>query len=353
MSDGWCPFAVKRKLDFDNFFPGRWGWKARAVCLHIAAGPLTAVFPTFNHDGAASAHFAIGKNGVIEQYVSIDDAAFGNGLFWSNGQWFSPNPLHRRLENPSWPDLVSGVNPNLYTISIEHEGQPAERWTDAMYDANNRLLTWIGQQTGITYVPFRTLVGHYAIDPLDRPNCPGPNVEYERMAADANSALLAPEIVQAAQAAASALKLLVINPDGALYKFALSKGLGYPQTDEYRFTVQGTTYIGQVFLLGIAYVAKDDYGNIRAAKKAPGGFELSSDPVAARAETAGTKLDWLVINPATALYNFAQAHQLGFPQTDEFPFSAGGSSFVGQVYEKSIVCVKLGDFGNVKVVPKL
>jgi len=73
---------------------------------------------------------------------------------------------------------------------------------------------------------------------------------------------------QTAQNAAVAHKpWMPINDGGALYKFALKNNLGYPQTDEFEFTVGADTYVGQVYNLGIVYVKKGDWGNCKWVKK--------------------------------------------------------------------------------------
>lgn len=67
---------------------------------------------------------------------------------------------------------------------------------------------------------------------------------------------------------------------------------------------------------------------------------------------AAQKYRWMPINTGAALYKFAQAKNLGYPQTDEFEFTYGNDSYVGQVYNLGIVYVKKGDWGNVKWVKK-
>ncbi|MBI5029829.1 MAG: N-acetylmuramoyl-L-alanine amidase [Chloroflexi bacterium] len=256
MAIDWCPFATKRPIVADNFMKGRNGRPVKAVVLHIAAGNLPGVFPTFNDPTrGASAHFCIGKNGTIEQYVSVNDTAFANGLRWDaqNQQWICP---HNNIVQPSWQDLTPPDNPNWYTVSIEHEGMPQDKWTSDMYDANMRLQLWLSDQFQLTYVAHRTLVGHFEIDPVDKPSCPGPNVEWDRIVADA-----------AAIQAARKLTWMPINTDSALYNFAEAQNLGYPQTDEYEFTSGGATYVGQVYNLGIVFVKKGDWGNVLWMKK--------------------------------------------------------------------------------------
>ena len=68
-------------------------------------------------------------------------------------------------------------------------------------------------------------------------------------------------------AAAQKYTWMPINTDGALYKYAMAKNLGYPQTDEFEFTFNTVGYIGQVFNGGIVYVKKGDWLNCQWAKK--------------------------------------------------------------------------------------
>src|SRR5262245_23760158 len=64
-----------------NFNVGRGGIAPEAVVLHIAEGSMSAVDGHFNNPASqVSAHFCVGKNGVIHQYVNTGDTAFGNGI---------------------------------------------------------------------------------------------------------------------------------------------------------------------------------------------------------------------------------------------------------------------------------
>ncbi len=71
----------------------------------------------------------------------------------------------------------------------------------------------------------------------------------------------------AAIAAAKQYKWMPINDKAALYVFAQSNTLGYPQTDEFEFTHGGAAYIAQVYNYGIVYVKKGDWGNPKWVKK--------------------------------------------------------------------------------------
>jgi hypothetical protein len=67
---------------------------------------------------------------------------------------------------------------------------------------------------------------------------------------------------------------------------------------------------------------------------------------------AAQKYTWMPINTDGALYKFALANHLGYPQTDEFELTFGSDTFVGQVYNGGIVYVKKGDWGSIKWVKK-
>jgi N-acetyl-anhydromuramyl-L-alanine amidase AmpD len=236
---GWCPFAQKRVVP--HFWSGRSGFKVSAVVLHIAQGSYEGTYATFLNENV-SAHFCVAKDGRIAQFVSIDDTAWGNGI----------------VMNPSWTGLIPDQNPNLYTISIEHEGLYTELWTPAMYAANLKLLQWVRDQVRLRYALHDTLIGHYEIDSVDRANCPGPNVEWTRMINDLNVSDVAHQAL-----IAGANKFGVpLNDQTALAKYALKNHLGVPLTDEFRFAVQGVKYIGQVWSLAVVYVKDGDFNNV-------------------------------------------------------------------------------------------
>lgn len=145
--------------------------KPIAIVMHIMQGTLLGTDSHFNNPKVdASTHFGIGKDGTIHQYVSLEHGAWGNG----------------RVQNGSWSILSQfpGVNPNLYTISIEHEGTHPEpgfyQFTDAQYDADIKLVAWICDLYGIP-CDRDHVIGHYQIDSVDRPNCPGPTYDFDRV----------------------------------------------------------------------------------------------------------------------------------------------------------------------------
>ncbi len=147
---------------------GRNGHKVVAIVDHIMDGTLAGTDAWFkNPKSVASAHFGIGKDGTIHQYVDVDDAA------WANG----------RVRNPSWSLLKPVHNPNLYTVSIEHEGRPGDIMPEAQYQATLRLHRYLIDRFKLP-VNRDTIIGHYRIDSVNKSNCPGPTFPWDRLFKD-------------------------------------------------------------------------------------------------------------------------------------------------------------------------
>src|SRR5688500_5505678 len=84
----------------------------RGIVNHRIVGSLASARGAFGAAPGtsrnASSHFGIGHiNGqlIIDQYVDLRNMA------WTNGD----------VREPSWSRIIPGVNPNLYTVTIEHE----------------------------------------------------------------------------------------------------------------------------------------------------------------------------------------------------------------------------------------
>jgi N-acetyl-anhydromuramyl-L-alanine amidase AmpD len=59
-----------------NFWVGRKGYRPEAIVIHIMDGTLIGTDSWFaNHTSQVSAHYGIGKNGEIHQYVQENDTA--------------------------------------------------------------------------------------------------------------------------------------------------------------------------------------------------------------------------------------------------------------------------------------
>jgi N-acetyl-anhydromuramyl-L-alanine amidase AmpD len=139
----------------------RGNYKPDTIVIHISAGSLTSMTNWFSTPGSqASAHYGIGKDGTILQYVEEDKKA------WSNGN----------IKNPSAKAVLSrpGINPNLYTLSIENEGQDLQYAPQVQIDTLCALIKDIAGRWNIP-LDREHIIGHFEIDAVNRPYCPSPN----------------------------------------------------------------------------------------------------------------------------------------------------------------------------------
>jgi N-acetyl-anhydromuramyl-L-alanine amidase AmpD len=160
-----------------NFTQGRKGFKPIAIVIHIMEGTLDGTDSWFgSRSSNVSAHYGIGKNGELHQYVKEEDTA------WHAG----------RVDHPSWKLIKPAedeagmyINPNYYTIGIEHEGSEDTDWTEEMYATSSDLIAAIAQRWDIT-LDRDHVVGHHEIYSLK--DCPGTKVDLNRLIAQAGGA---------------------------------------------------------------------------------------------------------------------------------------------------------------------
>lgn len=132
-----------------NHYDGRNGYTITHITLHIMVGHLAGTDNTFKHPGGASAHYGIGADGTIHQYVNENDGS------WSDANYASNNS----------------------TISIEHEGgMDGIPCTKACMDASAQLCANIARQQGWTHLQHNGLTGniwlHREIPGTDHAGCP-------------------------------------------------------------------------------------------------------------------------------------------------------------------------------------
>lgn len=145
----------------------REGYGPEAVVLHIAEGTLAGCDSWFNTtDSGVSAHFCVGKNGEVHQYVNLTDAAWANGLIEPGAS------AALIVEN-------GNINPNQWTVSIEHEGKFPDPPTPEQFEASAQLTAWLFKNvlfvsgaTGVA-VDRKHILRHAEISPVSRANCPG------------------------------------------------------------------------------------------------------------------------------------------------------------------------------------
>jgi N-acetyl-anhydromuramyl-L-alanine amidase AmpD len=156
----------------DNFRQGRpAGLRPEMIVLHRLGGTLRAAAARFSKAGAAlSAHYAVGKQGEIHQYVAEADTAYHAGI----------------VINPT-AELVLGrpnVNPNFYSIGIEHEGLATESWPQLQLESSAALISEIASRWQIP-LDVSHILRHIAI--RASVNCPGPNCDITDLLARAKS----------------------------------------------------------------------------------------------------------------------------------------------------------------------
>lgn len=67
---------------------------------------------------------------------------------------------------------------------------------------------------------------------------------------------------------------------------------------------------------------------------------------------AVNEVPWMPVNNTAALWKFAKANGLQDQQTDELPMTYVGDGYIVQVFNLGIVYVQVGDWGNIRVIPK-
>jgi N-acetyl-anhydromuramyl-L-alanine amidase AmpD len=168
-----------------NFWAGRNNLTPVAIVDHIMQGTLDATTGWFNNPNSeASTHFGVGKDGRIFQFVRVENTSWGNGT------------INKPDLNIPWlADAINRkINPNRLTVSIEHEGKTGEPFSETMYQATLFLHTQLIKQLGIP-VNRQHIVGHYQLDLVNRPFCPGTGFPWDRLMADLK-AIFAPSPVK-------------------------------------------------------------------------------------------------------------------------------------------------------------
>ena len=147
-------------------FSSRDGRKQIAIVNHITSGNFPGCLEWLqNPISQGSAHYLITRTGRIIQMVKEGDKAWANGI----------------VNKPNW-SLYDGTNPNLYTLSIEHEG-----FDGALTEDQYQSTLFLHKELASKYnIPIDTehIIGHYRIDSVDRANCPGPNFPWDRLFKD-------------------------------------------------------------------------------------------------------------------------------------------------------------------------
>lgn len=146
------------------------------IVNHISVGSMSSMDAWFTDPGnrVSSAHYGVAKDGRIHQYVRLERAAWAQGIELSQ----IANATAQVVKDMN-------VNPNLYCVSIEHEGYNGDL-TEAQFQSSLRLHRHIREAVYDRWGLFFPLdryhvIGHHQVNPKGKPFCPGPMFPWERL----------------------------------------------------------------------------------------------------------------------------------------------------------------------------
>lgn len=141
-----------------NFAVGRKGYKPEVIVLHITVGTANSCISWFaTTQSQVSSHYMVGEDGEVYQFVAEEDTA------WANG----------RVDKPTFKLYKQGVNPNLYSISIENAGMDLSMAGEKQIDSLVKLVKSVATRWNIP-IDRDHIIGHYQIF-AGKPNCPATN----------------------------------------------------------------------------------------------------------------------------------------------------------------------------------
>lgn len=147
------------------------------IVIHVTEGSAASVRSWFNDPKAqVSSHYMVTKAGGIVQFVREEDTA------WHAG----------RVDHPTAAIVIErpNVNPNSYTIGIEHEGNGTEDLTPEQRAASVWLIAGICGRRSIP-ADRRHIIGHREIYSLK--TCPG-GINVDHLVAGVVVAAAAPAV---------------------------------------------------------------------------------------------------------------------------------------------------------------
>lgn len=154
-----------------NYWAGRDGEDVISICNHIMQATMESANSWFkNNASQVSAHFGVARDGRVYQWVKVANTAWANGI------------MNKPDTSVAWINqcYTKGINPNFRTISIEHEGLSGQAFTNAQFQATLALHKFLIKTFNIPIERIH-LIGHYMIDSVNRPNCPGAGFPWGRL----------------------------------------------------------------------------------------------------------------------------------------------------------------------------
>jgi hypothetical protein len=250
MNDGWYPKAKRLPITTSEYWAPR-RQTLVSICNHVTDGNDSRDYLQ-NANNGSSVHFLIREEngqGVVYQFMPVTWAA------WGNGTWSEANPYMPAWVRALLPALRDGKdNINDYTVSIEHERKWPFTTTlpESMKAATIALQEWLCREYPSIVVDRDHIIGHYQVDNIRRPNCPG----------GPGGALFPFEDIISAIKAQTGPPAPSPNPDGSVFfpqtghsvghgfltYWQEHQGMGLPLTEEFPQTLEdGNAYTVQLF----------------------------------------------------------------------------------------------------------
>lgn len=172
--------TIKKYLTV-NYFPSRKGYIPDIIVLHNTGGNniSSAHYWFLDSTSQTSAHFLVGQDGEVRQYVELHDGSFCNGTSINK----TANSYYKNSPHPIINSRA--YNANYYTYSIECVGHVDKALTEAQIKVVAELVRYISKAHAKLYgVPLKIdrqhIIGHYEINPKTRSTC-GRNIQFDKI----------------------------------------------------------------------------------------------------------------------------------------------------------------------------
>ena len=170
-----------------NFFPNRYSkstgnrYYPDMIVLHNTGGTNISSAHWWFLDKASqtSAHFLVGLDGEVRQYVDLRNGAFCNGTSTNE----ESNAFYKK--STSINVKSRDFNANLYTVSIEFVGNVNTELTEAQLQTAVELIRHIQTEVKDIYgkeikLDRKHIIGHYEVAPETRGYC-GKKIQFEKI----------------------------------------------------------------------------------------------------------------------------------------------------------------------------
>ena len=139
-----------------NYTKGRSGQRPEIICLHIGDGTKEQIYSEFLN-AEKSSHYCVNKDGSVWQFVLDENTA------WTNGDIKEPTSEIVKAKGK--------LNPNCYSLTIEHEGYGHIDINSLQYETTAKLVKELSQKWNIP-IDEKHIIPHRAINSVTK-TCPG------------------------------------------------------------------------------------------------------------------------------------------------------------------------------------